>query len=274
MLVALVFAELASHYPVAGSIYQWSKRLSHRTLGWFTGWFYFWAQVMTVTAVAVIVALRRRRPGPATEGFLDSPAPIPGLTMFTFIALTTLVLTTLINAFGVRLLATLNNIGVGDRDPGHGRVRARCCCSSPTTSRRRSCSRRAGRRGPTTGTCWPRSCSACSCRSSSCTASTRPGQLRRGDDRREPPGAARRALVGLDLRARRRRLPARGHPVAPGHPGGHGRGLGGGFPIADDHQPEPDRGASPGSPSARSTVRHPRSRSSSARSPSRAPRPG
>src|SRR4051794_1077180 len=55
-IVALGFAELASHYPVAGSIYQWSKRLSHRTLGWFTGWFYFWAQVVTVTAVACIVA--------------------------------------------------------------------------------------------------------------------------------------------------------------------------------------------------------------------------
>ena len=55
-LVALVFAELASHFPVAGSVYQWSKRLSHRTLGWFTGWFYFWAQVVTVSAVAVIVA--------------------------------------------------------------------------------------------------------------------------------------------------------------------------------------------------------------------------
>ena len=55
-LVALVFAELASHFPVAGSIYQWSKRLSNRTLGWFTGWIYFWAQVVTVTAVAVIVA--------------------------------------------------------------------------------------------------------------------------------------------------------------------------------------------------------------------------
>ena len=51
-----MFAELASHFPVAGSIYQWSKRLSNRTLGWFTGWFYFWAQVVTVTAVAVIVA--------------------------------------------------------------------------------------------------------------------------------------------------------------------------------------------------------------------------
>jgi amino acid transporter len=110
-LVALVFAELASHFPVAGSIYQWSKRLSNRTLGWFTGWFYFWAQVVTVTAVAVIVAFVVDGLV-ATEGFLDSASPVPGVTMFTFIALTTLVLTTLINAFGVRLLATLNNIGV------------------------------------------------------------------------------------------------------------------------------------------------------------------
>src|SRR4029077_11393260 len=55
-VVALVFAELGSHFPVAGSIYQWSKRLSNKTLGWFTGWFYFWAQVVTVSAVAGIAA--------------------------------------------------------------------------------------------------------------------------------------------------------------------------------------------------------------------------
>jgi amino acid transporter len=110
-LVALVFAELASHFPVAGSIYQWSKRLSNRTLGWFTGWFYFWAQVVTVTAVACIVAFVVDGIV-GQEGFLDSASPIPALNMFTFIALSTLVLTTAINAFGVRLVATLNNIGV------------------------------------------------------------------------------------------------------------------------------------------------------------------
>ena len=92
-LVALGFAELASHYPVAGSIYQWSKRLSHRTLGWFTGWFYFWAQVVTVTAVACIVAF-------VVDGvmgqkdFLASPSPLGVSDMFTFIAITTLVITT------------------------------------------------------------------------------------------------------------------------------------------------------------------------------------
>jgi len=113
-LVALVFAELASHFPVAGSIYQWSKRLSNRTLGWFTGWFYFWAQVVTVTAVAVIVAfVIDGIHGPVGDvSFLDSPDPTGITSMFTFVSLLTLVITTLINAFGVRLLSILNNIGV------------------------------------------------------------------------------------------------------------------------------------------------------------------
>ena len=114
-LVALVFAELASHFPVAGSIYQWSKRLSNRTLGWFTGWIYFWAQVVTVTAVAVIVAfVLDGIHGPMPDGsvWLDSPDPTGLTTMFTFVSLLTLVITTIINAYGVRLLSILNNIGV------------------------------------------------------------------------------------------------------------------------------------------------------------------
>jgi len=111
LLVALGFAELASHYPVAGSIYQWSKRLSHRTVGWYTGWFYFWAQVVTVTAVACIVAFVIDGIV-AQENFLASPSPLGVADMFTFIAITTLVITTIINAFGVRLVAILNNIGV------------------------------------------------------------------------------------------------------------------------------------------------------------------
>jgi urea carboxylase system permease len=115
-IVALVFAELASHFPVAGSIYQWSKRLSNRGLGWLTGWIYFWAQVVTVTAVAVIVAfvIDGIHGGPVGDTpFLDSKDPTGLTTMFTFISLATLIITTLINAYGVRLLSTLNNIGVG-----------------------------------------------------------------------------------------------------------------------------------------------------------------
>jgi urea carboxylase system permease len=111
-IVALVFAELASHFPVAGSIYQWSKRLSNRTLGWFTGWFYFWAQVVTVSAVAVIVGYVIAGFTGGGQEFLDSAGPLGISNMHTFIALTTLIITTLINAYGVRLLSLLNNIGV------------------------------------------------------------------------------------------------------------------------------------------------------------------
>jgi urea carboxylase system permease len=110
--VALNFTELASHFPVAGSIYQWSKRLSHRTLGWFTGWIYFWAGVITVTAVAATVPLVLSTMYPDQIKLAD-PSPLPGLDMQSFIGLVALLSTTLINVIGVRLLATINNIGVG-----------------------------------------------------------------------------------------------------------------------------------------------------------------
>jgi urea carboxylase system permease len=107
--VALNFSELASHFPVAGSIYQWSKRLSNRTLGWFTGWFYFWAGVVTVTAVAATVPLV------LSSIFaidLKAASPVGFVNNLVFWAVITLITTTAINAFGVRLLALINNIGV------------------------------------------------------------------------------------------------------------------------------------------------------------------
>ena len=109
--VALNFAELASHFPVAGSIYQWSKRLSNKTLGWFTGWIYFWAGVLTVTAVAVTVPLVVAGIN-GDPDFLASKDPTGITNMYAFVALVTLVITTAINAFGVRLLSIINNIGV------------------------------------------------------------------------------------------------------------------------------------------------------------------
>ena len=107
--VALNFAELSSHFPVAGSIYQWSKRLSHKTLGWFTGWIYFWAGVITVSAVAATVPLVLS----TIQGWdLNSPSPLRFLDMWQFVGLSALLTTTLINIIGVRLLAVVNNIGV------------------------------------------------------------------------------------------------------------------------------------------------------------------
>src|SRR6476661_8132140 len=51
LLVALVFGELASHYPVAGALYQYSKFSVGPAYGWFVGWFYGIALLVTVAAV-------------------------------------------------------------------------------------------------------------------------------------------------------------------------------------------------------------------------------
>jgi urea carboxylase system permease len=105
-IVALNFAELASHFPIAGSIYQWSKRLSGFTLGWFTGWFYFFAGVLTITGVAFTI------PVPLLVIFPGIPPTILNLPSSIFIALVSIVIGTIINVAGVRLLSIINNIGV------------------------------------------------------------------------------------------------------------------------------------------------------------------
>ena len=105
-IVALNFAELASHFPIAGSIYQWSKRLSGHTLGWFTGWIYFFAGILTITGVAFTI------PIPLLGIFPGIPATILGLNSAVFIALVSIVIGTVINIAGVRLVSIVNNIGV------------------------------------------------------------------------------------------------------------------------------------------------------------------
>ena len=53
MMVALQFAELAAHYPIAGSVYQWSKKIAGKAWAWNNGWVYLCAQIVTIPAVAV-----------------------------------------------------------------------------------------------------------------------------------------------------------------------------------------------------------------------------
>src|SRR3954451_21968821 len=51
LFVALVLGELGSHYPVAGGMYQWSKFSVGPKFGWFVGWFYGIALLVTVASV-------------------------------------------------------------------------------------------------------------------------------------------------------------------------------------------------------------------------------
>src|SRR5262245_18592638 len=56
-IVALNFAELSSHFPIAGSVYQWTKYLAGRGYAWFTGWFYLIAGILTVASVCATLPL-------------------------------------------------------------------------------------------------------------------------------------------------------------------------------------------------------------------------
>jgi amino acid transporter len=107
-IIALNFAEVSSHFPVAGSVYQWTKYLSNRTYSWFTGWVYLFAGILTVTAVVATV------PGLVLIPLLNNLGigieNIPRNQII--IALLVLASTTILNIFGVRLVAVINNTGV------------------------------------------------------------------------------------------------------------------------------------------------------------------
>lgn len=50
-LVALVFGEVVSQYPVAGGVYPWARRLWGRRWAWMTGWVYILALLVTIASV-------------------------------------------------------------------------------------------------------------------------------------------------------------------------------------------------------------------------------
>ncbi|MDD1963803.1 APC family permease [Pseudomonas putida] len=52
MLVALIFGEVASQYPITGGLYPWCRRLWGRRYAWLAAWVYLWANVVMITSVA------------------------------------------------------------------------------------------------------------------------------------------------------------------------------------------------------------------------------
>jgi amino acid transporter len=107
-IIALNFAEVTSHYPVAGSVFQWTKYLSTRTYSWFTGWIYLFAGILTVTAVVATLPLALI---PALNGLGWHSLALTLHTELVF-ALITLAVITVLNIYGVRLVALINNTGV------------------------------------------------------------------------------------------------------------------------------------------------------------------
>ncbi len=108
-IVALNFAEVSSHYPVAGSVFQWTKFLANRSYSWMTGWIYLFAGILTVTAVVATLPLALI---PALNGLGWGSLNVGSLNTNLVVALITLVVITILNIYGVKLVAIINNTGV------------------------------------------------------------------------------------------------------------------------------------------------------------------
>lgn len=52
LLVAAVFAELASRWPYAGSVYQWARHVRGTTWGWTAAWAYMWGLTIALSTLA------------------------------------------------------------------------------------------------------------------------------------------------------------------------------------------------------------------------------
>ncbi|HET7380634.1 MAG TPA: APC family permease, partial [Gaiellales bacterium] len=116
-MVAFQFAELSAHYPLAGSVYQWSKQVAGRDWSWNVGWMYLWAQIVTVPAVAL--GWQIVLPQISTRfQLVGSPANSLNLYSKDFaenaiiLGIIMVGLTTLINCLGVSVLSKINNVGV------------------------------------------------------------------------------------------------------------------------------------------------------------------
>ncbi|MBG0856829.1 amino acid permease [Streptomyces spinoverrucosus] len=111
-MVALCFAELAARYPVAGSVYNWSKRIGNPHLGWLAGWMMLVASIVSIAAVALAYQLTLPQISSFFQFVGDGTGTYDVATNAVILAAVLILFTTVVNAFGVKLMARINTAGV------------------------------------------------------------------------------------------------------------------------------------------------------------------
>lgn len=109
MFVALVFGELASHYPVAGALYQYSKFNVGAGYGWFVGWFYGMALLVTVAAVDTGVV---SYVASLTHNWFSWNLDPTKHSTILIVTLILLAIQTTLNITGARVMARIARLGV------------------------------------------------------------------------------------------------------------------------------------------------------------------
>src|ERR1700741_2420818 len=109
LFVALVFGELASHYPVAGALFQYSKFSVGPRFGWFVGWFYGFALLITVASVDPGVVSSGTALTQNWFGWNLNPAGHGTILVITVILLA---IQSTVNITGARIMADVAEFGV------------------------------------------------------------------------------------------------------------------------------------------------------------------
>ena len=112
--VCLVFAELSARYPIAGAIYQWSRRVSTDPLGWMAGWLMQIGYIISVAAIAIALpaVLPEVWGGFQLIGTDTSPTSEDGAANAIVLGSICIVLCIAIASFGVTKMAMITRIGV------------------------------------------------------------------------------------------------------------------------------------------------------------------
>jgi amino acid transporter len=109
MLVALVFGELSSEYPLSGALYQYGKYTVGARYGWFIGWTYGFALLATVASVdsgAVVYVASL-----ANAWLHTHFDPADHLTIF-IVTGSLIVLSAVLNSVGAKIMAHVARFGV------------------------------------------------------------------------------------------------------------------------------------------------------------------
>lgn len=112
LAVALCFMELAAKYPIAGSVYNWSKALGSKIVGWSSGWLMLTASIVTLSAVVLALQLNLPRLWSGFQIVGDGTGEYDYATNAVVLGTIMIVFTTTVNAFGVRLMSMINSSGV------------------------------------------------------------------------------------------------------------------------------------------------------------------
>jgi len=109
LFVGLAMAEVCSSFPTAGGLYYWSAKLARRNgpaWSWFTGWFNFLGQVAVTAGIDFGAAFFINAFGTLEWGW--STAHWVTVLIYAIV----LLVHGLLNQFGIRLVALLNDISV------------------------------------------------------------------------------------------------------------------------------------------------------------------